>query len=385
MNIKITDAKLLKEIDPNNVIDYLLDHGWKETDNWGTKAAVWENDAHELVVPKVPTVSDYSLRMSEVLATLSDVEKRTQTAIYNDLNAGSVDVLRVRALHPESEGGNIPLKDAAKLYDGTYKMLEAAASASVIDNKIGYLPSNKPIEVRQLLDAVQTGQPELGSYVIVVRLPLNGGGGQDKASIDQNEGFGRRALATLADALTNLKASVSRIDLTEAGEQMVEEYASNFIQHGGTSELCEAIEKLNEGAQKQLVELNFTWSQSVPRFETAPSSISIESNMLPVMERFTKAIKSRQRYETVTIKGKVLRFNEKELVNDNQSTTTVTIKADVNGRYRNVRIPLSSEEDRNLVIQAMKERKAISCSGRFTEYKNHNVLRESKNLQIMET
>lgn len=395
MNINLRSSDFLNAIKPEEITKYLEAHGWQVVGRLPGKATTWEfvegnssADQLNVLVPITTSFADYALRINNLIDTLAEVEQRPSIDIYRDLLTVDEDVLRVRAIHPEAEDGTIPLRDAYKLIDGTYKMLEAAAS--VVDQKRPYLPSRKPAEVTHFLETARIGQTEIGSYVVVVHLPLNEieTVPQQTSSESQNdhheEPFSRRVMTTLADALTTLRGMSSSTDMEQAGENEVEANLDRFVEHGGTAELCEAVETLNRSVQEQQVELNFAWSKTLPTPQRLTETIIIDQAIAPITQRFRRTLRRYQQQEDRTIVGPVLRFNEGGIGADEHVIGTVTLRAEIDGRLRNIRIHLRREEDRQLVIRALDKRKSMTATGRFVAYSNYNELQELRNLQLVE-
>jgi hypothetical protein len=390
MKTVITDPEVLSALDPNVIASYLRTHGWQQTGKWGDKATIWGLNGDietEVIIPNSHQYSDFARRVAEILTVLAKVEHRPKIEVYNDLVTSKLreDVVRLRALHPEAGDGTIPLKDAAKLYDGAFRLVEAAAA--VVEQKRPYLPSRKSAEVIQYLKNTRIGPSERGSYVMVVHSPIDVAIPRENTSQSDPEdepAFGRRVMTTLVEALTTLNTIADKIDPMLAGENEIEAKLGDFVEQGGTAELCDAVQRLHESARDQRVEINFSWSESLPVPSSLPNSIVLDSKLTPITQRFQRTLRRQQQQAEITVQGRIIGFKDNGTEGDSISAI-VTIIAKVNRSNRHIRIALRDEEDRLLCIQALKQRSRIICTGHFVQISNYNILEDYHDLQIEDT
>lgn len=392
MNINLHDPTVLVAATPNHFQHYLNAQGWFQVASLEGTGTTWifnaEDDQYSIFLPESDTFSDYPLRAANILATLAEVEHQPITDIYrqviaqDEVASSTDDIVRLRAMHPDSGDGTLPIRDAAKLYSSAYRMVEAAAS--VVDIKRAYLPTRKPEAVRAYLDQTHVDQTERGSYVVVVRSPLLNTDTAPHDTETSDVSFGRQVLTTLTDALSNLKSIAETVDPDLAGETELDRYADQFVASGGSAELCEAVERLQESVHNQQIELRFTWSQSVPVQPTLPHTIALNASLLPVTERLQRTLRRRQMQEEMTLRGRIIRFNDKSVNERDLGITVVTIRAVVHNKQRYVRITLRNEEDRKLCVRALDQRKAIVCTGQYHAYGNYNTLENYRDLKIEE-
>lgn len=74
-----------KYIDPYQVENYLIAHGWAQQQQTGDKASIWTLNGFEILLPLKPEIIDFSRRMGEVVETLALKENRSQIEIFSDL------------------------------------------------------------------------------------------------------------------------------------------------------------------------------------------------------------------------------------------------------------------------------------------------------------
>lgn len=79
--------EILNDISIDKFQSYLLAHGWREFDRIGDKALIFclESTSHEVIVPLYKSLGDFTLRISESIQTLSDIEQRYGLEIIKDI------------------------------------------------------------------------------------------------------------------------------------------------------------------------------------------------------------------------------------------------------------------------------------------------------------
>jgi hypothetical protein len=85
MTAIISDLEKYKYIEPQQVLAYLITHGWQQQQQIGDKASVWTLNDFEILLPLKPEIIDFSRRMSEVFETLALAENRLQINILSEL------------------------------------------------------------------------------------------------------------------------------------------------------------------------------------------------------------------------------------------------------------------------------------------------------------
>ena len=99
MNVQIRDAAALRRVNPPMLRAYLESRGWSRREIWRDRIAVWsaERDgrSQEILAPLRESSDAYAVRMSEVVATLSETEERSQLDVYYDLLAAGADAIRL--------------------------------------------------------------------------------------------------------------------------------------------------------------------------------------------------------------------------------------------------------------------------------------------------
>jgi hypothetical protein len=90
MIVTLRDPNILKTLEPSQVAAYLQSRGWQEESRDGDKSSLWTRrneagESYEILLPLLPEVSGFALRMYEVMETLEIAENRSQLEILADL------------------------------------------------------------------------------------------------------------------------------------------------------------------------------------------------------------------------------------------------------------------------------------------------------------
>jgi hypothetical protein len=97
MNLIVSDRDALLRVEPNEVTRYLSRSAWQIT-NETSMGGTWElflqhRGTFEVLVPRIKAVRDYAVRISELLRTLSVVERRSQLDLYREITSGDLQAV----------------------------------------------------------------------------------------------------------------------------------------------------------------------------------------------------------------------------------------------------------------------------------------------------
>ncbi len=363
MKVTIRDPKALQALDPENLVAYLRSRHWFLADEPDDKASIWvyeqaEQQEHELLLPLNPALLDYPIRVSEVLATLEQIEKRSQEEIYADITSANSDVIRVLGKHPRSEDGTIPLKGGAEFYRSVYEMLLSSASSAA--NPQAHFSGKRPKKARDYVESTaQLGQSEQGSYVIVVfsglldpesrTLPLF-----ENSSDRQIVPFGRLTLEMLVRGLNTINQLANSL----INHQGSFEIDADIADSGVSANLCEAVVRTIKALQNSDLEIEFTWSAVHPISENTPTKVQISVDLLEAIEQIAEQLKGSIVEREFGIIGAIV-----SLRGEVGEAGTVTIRPlEWDERQPTLRIRLDAE-DYALASQAHAERRLIRCRG----------------------
>lgn len=93
MIVSVRDPNILSNLDPQQLINYLIARGWQQEnlgDNANNQESVWvltasSGSEFDITLPLNRQTRSFALRMAEILETLEKAEGRSQLDILSDL------------------------------------------------------------------------------------------------------------------------------------------------------------------------------------------------------------------------------------------------------------------------------------------------------------
>jgi hypothetical protein len=359
---------------PFSAAAYMHAHGWQmlgatsEESLWALES---DGQTWEALLPLDATRSDSSRRITELLAVLSAVERRSSDALIRDLRTAQSDVIRVRAT-PESESGTAPIEDALQIIAGSRELLLCAATA--VDAPRAVLGKRKPDRAVEFVRSVLIST-EPGSFVVALETPVApdmegakiaaaAGDTTDSAESalfpDSQVPFARRVTELLMSAIDHSLRACAEV---ASGERLTA--FDSTVPDGVSANLLEALVRLGGGSEPSLPReygVSVRWSYGRP----APGhrrSYVITRDAIPVLSAAAASLRARQPEPEVTLVGTVVGLRR----DDQLGTDTVTLSAYVSsgdtGRVRNVRMVIEDDERHQIVSRAYETREAVIVSG----------------------
>ena len=130
MDVKITDSTALRRISPAMTRAYLKTQGWIQEETWQGRIVVWSKtqgeEVREIMAPLREQSDVYAMRMSEAVATISEVEERSQLDIYYDLIGAGADIIRLRSLNGVGQSER-SLSDSAAFLTRALDLMRSSA------------------------------------------------------------------------------------------------------------------------------------------------------------------------------------------------------------------------------------------------------------------
>jgi hypothetical protein len=299
----VRNKALLARISPDEVEAYLQGTGWQAFDADAGRASYWRRTDErsgedvEVVCLRDPTFRDYAERTSEMLGTVSSLEQRSPSEVYESIASVSFDVAEMHIERSDANDGFIPLKAGAHAFQGALKMYAAAAAAE-IERKAHFGNLLTGQTSKFVSDSVRLGQTKLGSYVITVATRLPSTIRQSKLALKPpvDDPFERRVMRRLATALGAARDAAIR-DSEEAFQA--------GVQHGVSADLCDAVSKMAEG--EGFVELNISlrWSWLRPE---PPLAVSFGPELVRNLRAGGAHLRFRKPMTNFHLVGQVIRL-----------------------------------------------------------------------------
>ncbi len=279
MNSSEYYSPLPSSIQARQLIKYLKSYHWSMIDLPDITDIIvfrklFGDKEEEIVVPNDLNFADYSVRILDVIHSLSKFENRNLNDIIEDLLTFSSDILRIKISGGNVGSGKISFLDEMTIKDGLKKVLSSAA-CQVLDPKPFYKKLHRT-EAEQLLRNCQLGQPEQGSYIIKFYFPVLDAPG---ASMEKNKPFARQVAEHFMISLKNIVSAIQ-----EENFQLIPKLNAN---------LCFGLVEMPGDSR---VDLNFqmSWSEEIPTNINTPREVIVYNNYMPAISKIGEVLRPQE-------------------------------------------------------------------------------------------
>jgi hypothetical protein len=381
MRVDIRDVKAVGALRPLEVAGYLRAKGWTQKYATLGREAIWTSVAggeeYEILLPLDQTTPDFSLRMGDLLHILAEVERRSQTWVYDDLLTTMADVLRIRIDDPDLIDGSMPMEGHAQIAQKTRDLVLAAACAVSEPRPVWH--TRKPARATEHLRHVRIGQTQRGSYVITVisRIPplLHTTPGQMEL-VETEPPYERQVMNTLARALLTLDRAAEQAALTAALVSF-----EQAVQRGVSANLCDAVTGLwGDGDGPRTLEFLFSWSAARPPEADIPTSVTFAADRIPVIREASRLLREKAPITDYELEGAVVKLERPE----GAPTGHVTVMGQVEGLPRRVVVELADPQYHDAVL-AHDQEKALRCVGTLIREGRGYVLQSPRDVAVADT
>lgn len=244
-------------LSPSLIANYLQYSGWSESSQIRKNISIWhrteeKNFEFEIIQPLDLSLKDYEQLTLKMFSVLSNFENRSINEISEDLKNFHADVIKIRVVHDDVEGGSIPINDGVLLFQKTKELLSSIVRSTF--NKRRCFEGGMSQENQELIQTFRFGQTEIGSYVINIILPLN----ISSDSQDEFEGMTtaspvREVVNTLGGSLVAIHQSLEKYETTKDITQF-----EDAIEAGVSANLCDSIIGLTGVKENRDVNISIT-------------------------------------------------------------------------------------------------------------------------------
>ena len=380
MSASMRGSDALNALKPLEVASYLRVHGWHQAADLNGKGSVWLLPAEEgreeadITLPLRRDLGDFALRMGELLRTLRQVERRSESEILQDLVTTSSDLIRVRAPSREAESGSLPLEQAVAFVERSRDLVLAAACAAI--TKRAYFATRKPTKATEYLSRVRMGQTERGSYVLTILSPVAPAlapEGELPLDLEPPEPYERQVTRTLAEGLAAMEHAARQA--ASSGGMAAFEHAVSL---GVSANLCEAVAGLSAVSPADGLDIRIAWSRTRPAASSIPSRIVLGSDSIPLIQEAARLFKDTAPVEDVEIQGFVTRLAR----GPRKFQGDVTLEGLVDGELRRVTVQLAGEEY-SQAVQAHEHRQRVACAGDLVKERGGFRLQNPRHFRVL--
>ena len=379
MRVDIRDAESVRPLRPLEVASYLRATGWRQEEKSEGEFAIWIIDGDvEVFLPLRSDRSDFSLRMGDLLRTLSVLEDRSQAELLADLFTPHADTIRFRLVDEDLNDGSMPIEDYAHTSQKTRDLLAAAACSAIQPRAV--LPNRRPDQVLEYLRGVRMGQTERGSYVLKILSPVPPelvmqqklDLGEDTVD-DSDPPYARQVTQTLVTGLAKAEAAAA----SAASDGTIDAFVES-VPNGVSANFCEALAGVAEfDDSTRRVEVSFSWSRTRPISSVVSSKVTITPDRVVYLREAARVMRDRSPVEQFQLAGPVTKLERATSAGAGQ----VTIGAVIDGQPKRIRVELS-ESDYSLAIKAHEQGNDLSCHGRLLRQSRSFVLQDPSEVEI---
>ncbi|MBI5716975.1 MAG: hypothetical protein HZC37_04720 [Burkholderiales bacterium] len=344
-------VKRFKEVSAEQVEAYLRNAHWIQTGKLRSVATIWNRqddlDA-EVVLPLSRSVKDYVPRLRDALAAVASFERRGVLEVVSDIGRMFANVITVRVIHADTDDGTIPINDGVLLIAKAKDLLSAAAQAIYAKRK--HFTGNPTPDAKEYVDRLLLGQTEVGSYVVNVIAPVQGG--PLAPGEVESVPLAKAVTLNLVTGLEALKKASERYQETGS----LREFETTVVQ-GASANMCDALLGFSGVNRNRAFEIKVSPSEG-PMFETDVRTFKFDAPEVEILEKVSSYFKEDYVLTGRTLTGYVTKLSKPK--EDEAGTITLDTKFD--DLNRKVRIELGKDDYHTAVI-AHDTRQYVQCTG----------------------
>jgi hypothetical protein len=367
--------RLMELVEPASAELYLRAHGWsarRESEMFSIWGRSDKRTAH-LFVPRSREPDDYGRRLYDFVAKLSQIEERDPDVVATNLRYAASDLVRIRLHGPNVRAGEVPIEEGATLFEGTRKLMLAAACAA--HDPKPFFGTRPPSEASNYIDGVRFGQTERGSYVVTVISDLSTTGQQTLLPDHAPAPFERRVTETLAEALVATKEAAQEFMRSAEDLAIFEER----VPQGVSANLCEAIAYIGSGEVPTTIEVTVDWSAAWTRVtESLPVDVAFDPGEIKVVQLAASHLRQLGPYEGASVRGFVRHLDRGTA----DPVGRIVIDGLANDRRRSIYVELAGEAYSRAIL-AHEARQEVSLTGTLVKHGRHRVLLHPSDLEIV--
>jgi len=341
----------LKGVSWTQLQSYLTTSGWTDDGAFGPFASIWHRvDRHDVQVllPTSEDAEDFWPRFADAVIAISEFEERSMGDIILAATERFGDVISIRVVHEDVEGGTIPAVDGVALNAEALELLTAASMSYLTKRQYHQRPT---APTTAFLDTLRLGQTTKGSYVVnlFVLLPEL----PDDQPALKDVPMTNNVITNLSSGLKALSHAISS-KRTKKDERKA---LDDAVSKGVSANMCEALVGLSGRDHRRAVEISITPLRPGMK-SPKPVKFSFGTDKV---ERLAKASEYYRRSYTAknkTIQGYIKRLDRAH----GEERGIIQVAATVENSEKLVEIDLGPS-DYKRAIQAHASDTEVRCSG----------------------
>ncbi len=360
---------------PAELASYLRSKQWSFVElrsNWAIYRRGAPEDEVTIEVPQLAAAGDYGRSVSVLLEDLSTIESRPPAMILRDVRAATVDTIRVALEGTAMRDGRISISDGARAFDGARNLVLAAA-CSVLDRRLVHA-KRKPDAAMALIDRARFGQTEIGSFVMTIEASV---APRLQGTLLEDDDFDapleRKTSVLLATALQATQSALQESTATGS----IEPFRSRAAL-GVSANLCDAVVELLHGSGAERLKTSFSFAAHRPLHHPAPSMVAFTADAAQVLTEASSALRAQASFPAYVLVGTIVALSSR----DPSAGGTITVRGDVEGQLKNVRITLPAT-DYPRAIQAHQDVALVAIVGDLVAEGRTLTLQNAHGLSVL--
>jgi hypothetical protein len=363
-----TEFEAISALSPTHVGGYLRGHGWHDQGKYGPYGQLYSRKAGDrtfnVVLPRLSTIADFATRMKELINIVAEVESRRTSGVLFDLTLAPFDVIRVRSMDADAYG-SIRFEQGLDLHEEAKRAVVAAANAAASEQPRKAWKGRRPDSVGQYLERLRLGQTENASFSLTVLSPYSfDPGGQEQATLFEDQAFGRRVTLKFGSALTAIESALAE---AVAGDPLPA--FEKGIAAGVSADLCQALANLADNESG--IQISVSWSPAKPA--SGPIRLSLTPQDSAVLHEVARTFAWQEPEPEFVVIGLVEEIKEKPERFDGSVIIQAKLPQQVG--VRKIRVHFA-ERNREFVYEAAKNKQWVRVIG--------NLARDGKLLKLDE-
>lgn len=365
---------IAKDIIPARLEMYLLSTGWIENGSISDKAKVWhrpeeKNFDLEILQPINEGLKDYSQRLYEAIRNLSEYENRTPLKVISDLKNFDSDIVKIRVIGPDVDGGAIPIDDGVLLFEKAKELLVSSTLSTF--KKKRFFSGSWPALVKDFMNTLRFGQTERGSYIVNVIAPVSHFSEKELPEADCSitrsisNNLARSLGATMV-ALENYKKTNDLVSFEGA------------ISCGVSANLCDAIIGMSGALMSRDVEISIELGASEKDSQEIIRTHRFTSGHIPMLSTASEYYKGNFVIKNYEASGLVIRMDHEPT----EDFGVIRVTSSVNGTDKNISIQLNLD-DYWEAVKAHKPRLPVVCQGDLHVTSRSAILADPRNFRVI--
>jgi hypothetical protein len=317
----------------------------------------------EIIIPAKEDIDDYEYRITQLIQILASLENKTTDELISQINNLGFDILKYRFKSAKNTQGTFPLIDFPDMIENVKNSIKYSICSEIREES----QFRRPFHLSEILmSKCEIGQSEIGSYVIVVKIP-------SKAILkDEEKDLGRK---TVERIMTGIK------EFEEMKVDNENEFRKTYNKKLNKN-VFDAISKLLEkNGDRFDIEISAKWDYALKPKEKITSKSEIKySEHYKKINRVSSYLRNIPASKQMMVEGFIEILKNREV--DSPDKKRLIIIADTKEKKK-VYVWLTETEYKR-ACDAHRDLRKVRISGFLNKKETHWILEQPENFESAE-